>query len=103
MNIKVVLLCTLIGTTGLTVPAIAQIRNPSQDFFDQGREQLEREIQVLQGESLDLGDNHEKQPSEPILNTSPAPTPPPNETPNEVKTPTQQPNQVDKPEQRIQN
>lgn len=103
MNIKVVLLSTLIGTTGLTVPVMAQIRNPSQDFFDRGREQLEREIQVLQGESINLGVNLEKQPSEPILDTSPIPIPSPSETPNEVETPTQQPNQVDHPEQNIQN
>ena len=103
MNIKLVLLSTLIGIIGLTVPVMAQIRNPSQDFFDQGREQLEREIQVLQGESLNLGDSLEKRPSEPILDASPAPTPSPSEMPNELETPSQQPNQVDKPEQRIQN
>ena len=98
MNIKLVLLSTLIGTIGLTVPVMAQIRNPSQDFFDRGREQLEREIQVLQGESSNLEGNQEKQPSEPLLEVSPSPT----EIPDAVETPSQPPNPVDNPEQENQ-
>lgn len=98
MNIKLVLVSTLIGTIGLTVPVTAQIRNPSQDFFDRGREQLEREIQVLQGESLNLQGNLEQPPSEPILEVSPSPT----ETPAAVETPNQPPNAVDNPEQENQ-
>lgn len=95
MNIKLVLVSTLIGTIGLTVPVTAQIRNPSQDFFDRGREQLEREIQVLQGESLNLQGNLEQPPSEPILEVSPSPTTSPSETQDEVEIPSPQPNQVE--------
>jgi hypothetical protein len=97
MNIQRVLLSTLIGTIGLTLPVTAQIRNPSQDFFDRGREQLEREIQVLQGEggAFILEGNLEQQPSEPILEVSPSPTTSPSETQDEVETPSQQPNQVE--------
>lgn len=97
MNIKLFLVSTLIGTIGLTVPVTAQIRNPSQDFFDRGREQLEREIQVLQGEGepFSLEGNLEQPPSEPILEVSPSPI----ETPAVVETPNQQPNPVDNPEQ----
>jgi hypothetical protein len=95
MNIKLILVSTLIGTIGLTVPVTAQIRNPSQDFFDRGREQLEREIQVLQGESLNLQGNLEQRPSEPILEVSPSPTTLPSETQDEVETPSPQPNQVE--------
>lgn len=97
MNIKLVLVSTLIGTIGLTVPVTAQIRNPSQDFFDRGREQLEREIQVLQGEggAFILEGNLEQPTSEPLLEVSPSPT----ETPAAVETPYQPPNQVDAPEQ----
>lgn len=97
MNIKLILVSTLIGTIGLTVPVTAQIRNPSQDFFDRGREQLEREIQVLQGagEPFSLEGNLEQPPSEPILEVSPSPT----ETPAAVEAPNQPPNAVDNPEQ----
>lgn len=98
MNIKLVLVSTLIGTIGLTVPVTAQIRNPSQDFFDRGREQLEREIQVLQGESLNLPGNLDQQSSEPILEVSPSPS----ETPDAVETPSQQQNPVDNREQENQ-
>lgn len=98
MNIKLVLVSTLIGTIGLTVPVTAQIRNPSQDFFDRGREQLEREIQVLQGESLNLQGNLDQQSSEPILEVSPSPS----ETPDAGETPSQQPNPVDNREQENQ-
>lgn len=91
MNIKLVLLSTLIGTLSLTVPVTAQIRNLSQDFFDRGREQLEREIQVLQGESFKLPGNLDQQTSEPILEVSPSPS----ETPDAVETPSQPPNPVD--------
>jgi hypothetical protein len=100
MNIKLVLVSTLIGTIGLTVPVTAQIRNPSQDFFDRGREQLEREIQALQGEgeAFNLEGNLKQPPSEPILEVSPSPTTSPSETPNEVETPSQQPNQVENQE-----
>lgn len=97
MNIKLVLVSTLIGTIGLTVPVTAQIRNPSQDFFDRGREQLEREIQVLQGEGepFSLEGNLEQPPSEPLLEVSPSPI----ETPDAVEIPSQPPNQADAPEQ----
>ena len=100
MNIKLVLVSTLIGTIGLTVPVTAQIRNPSQDFFDRGREQLEREIQVLQGEGepFSLEGNLEQPPSEPILEVSPSPS----ETPDAVETPSQPPNPVDNLEQENQ-
>ena len=98
MNIKLILVSPLIGTIGLTVPVTAQIRNPSQDFFDRGREQLEREIQVLQGESLNLQGNLEQRPSEPILEVSPSPS----DTPDAVETPNQPPNPVDNPEQQNQ-
>lgn len=97
MNIKLLLVSTLIGTIGLTVPVTAQIRNPSQDFFDRGREQLEREIQGLQGEGepFSLEGNLEQPPSEPILEVSPSPS----ETPDAVETQSQPPNQADAPEQ----
>jgi hypothetical protein len=97
MNIKLILVSTLIGTIGLTVPVTAQIRNPSQDFFDRGREQLEREIQVLQGagEPFSLEGNLEQPASEPILEVSPSPTTFPSETQDGVETPSPQPNQVE--------
>lgn len=54
MKFEVVALTTLLSTMGITVPVMAQIQRPSQDFFDQGRQRLEREIQILQGRPLDL-------------------------------------------------
>ena len=75
MKLTVVVLTTIVTTTSLSVPVIAQITRPSQDFFEQGRERLEREIQTLQEESLNSQRNPQKPPAEPILEVSPSPTP----------------------------
>ena len=95
MKIRVVAFTVLVTTLGLTVPATAQIRNPSQDFFEQGRERLEREIQILQTEPFTLDGNIEASPSEPAIEVSPSPVNPANEILNEQETPSQQPNEVD--------
>lgn len=99
MDIRVVAFTVFVTTLGLTVPVMAQIRNPSQDFFEQGRERLEREIQILQTEPFSLEGNLEASPSKPALEVSPSPVNPANENPNQEETPSQQPNEVDNQEQ----
>ncbi len=99
MKVKVVALTLLVATMGVAVPVMAQTRNPSQDFFEQGRDQLEREIQNLQTQPITLEDKVDTPPSEPLLEVSPAPTNPANEKPNQVETPNQQPSQGDNQEQ----
>lgn len=56
MKPEIVVLAILVATSGLAAPANAQrasvpripiLRTESQDFFKQGREQFEREIQFL--------------------------------------------------------
>lgn len=74
IKIKVVSSIIILTAFGLTVPVVAQIQRPSQDFFNQGREQLEREIQVIQSESSNSPQNPQKPQSEPILEISPSPT-----------------------------
>jgi hypothetical protein len=76
---------------GLTVPATAQIRRPSQEFFEEGREQLEREIQILQQPSVEL--NLQETDSEPLLEVSPSPENSRIQQPNEVEPPSLQPNE----------
>ena len=98
MKIRVVAFTIVVTTLGLTIPVTAQIRNPSQDFFEQGREQLEREIQILQTEPFTLEGNLEASPSEPALEVSPSPVNSPNENPNEEETPSQQSDEVDNQE-----
>ncbi|GAB4177188.1 MAG: hypothetical protein Fur006_08640 [Coleofasciculaceae cyanobacterium] len=98
MKIRVVAFTIVVTTLGLIVPVTAQIRNPSQDFFEQGREQLEREIQILQTEPFTLEGNLEASPSEPALEVSPSPVNSPNENPNEEETPSQQSDEVDNQE-----
>jgi hypothetical protein len=99
MKIKVVAFTVFVTTLGLTVPGMAQIRNPSQDFFEQGRERLEREIQILQTEPFTIEGNLEASPSEPAIEVSPSPVNPANQNPNQEETPSQQPNEVDNQEQ----
>lgn len=65
-----VLLTTIVTAISVITPVIAQIIRPSQDFFDQGREQLEREIQFLQ-DSPNTPQNPQKKPA-PILEVSPS-------------------------------
>lgn len=74
MKIKVISSIIILTAVDFTVPVVAQIQRPSQDFFNQGREQLEREIQVIQSESSNSPQNLQKPQSEPILEISPSPT-----------------------------
>jgi hypothetical protein len=104
MKFGIVALTTLITTIGLAVPVNAQIRRPSQDFFDQGRERLEREIQGLQGEPSNSEQSLKKPQAEPLLEVSPLPgsdrIQPPNQVeipkpvPSEDETPSQKPDEV---------
>lgn len=91
MKLAVVLITGIVTIIGLSIPVIAQINRPSQDFFEQGREQLERQIQILQ-ESPNTPQNPQQTP-EPVLKVSPSPEhdcqsqPAPSATP--LPTPTQ--------------
>lgn len=95
MKSRVVTLTILLTTIGLAVPVTAQIRRPSQDFFEQGRERVEREIRILQGSPTELGENPEGANSEPLLEISPSPEISPTQQPNEVETPNQKPDEAD--------
>jgi hypothetical protein len=94
MKSEIALLTILLATIGLSVPVTAQIRNPSQDFFEQGRVQLEREIESLQGEPHESEQNSQKPRSEPLLEVSPSPADGSTQKPNEGKTPSEKPNEV---------
>lgn len=72
MKLGIVFITELVTFIALNVPVIAQINRPSQDFFNQGREQLEREIQILREESTNTEENTEKKP-EPVLQILPSP------------------------------
>jgi hypothetical protein len=96
MKFGVVVLTIAVSSIGLTVPAIAQIRNPSQDFFWQGRQRLEREIQVLQENPSSSDETLQKPPSKPLLEVRPARASDTIQQQNEVETP-QQPEQVGTP------
>lgn len=87
-------LAALVSTICLIVPVSAQIRNPSQDFFEQGRERLEREIQQIQTNPDYSEENKQKPKSEPLLEVRPSPEISPNQQPREVETPQQKPNDV---------
>ncbi len=95
MKFGVVALTTLLTAIGLAVPVTAQIKRPSQEFFEQGRDQLEREIQNLQQAPSDSQGSLEKPRSEPVLEVSPSPESTPSQKPNEDETPTHKPNEVD--------
>ena len=95
MKLTGIALTTILITISLTVPVIAQIKRPSQDFFEQGREQLEREIQNLQQAPSDSEGSLQKPRSEPVLEVSPSPESTPRQKPNEDETPTHKPNEVD--------
>jgi hypothetical protein len=97
MKFGVVVLTIAVTSMGLTVPVLAQIRNPAQDFFWQGRQRLEREIQVLQENPSSSDESLQEAPSKPLLEVRPARTSDTNQQQNEVETPQQQPEQVGTP------
>ena len=73
MNYKVVALISLFTTISFTVPGTAQIQNRSQDFFDEGWEQIEREIEILREKPLEEEANSQSPESEPLLDGKPSP------------------------------
>ncbi len=95
MKLGDVALTALLIIISSTAPVMAQIRNPSQDFFERGWEQLEQEIQILQGEQPNPDGNLEKVPPKPLLEVSPSPSNSPNQPINEIESPSQQPGEVE--------
>ncbi|HBE17252.1 MAG TPA: hypothetical protein DEG17_27530 [Cyanobacteria bacterium UBA11149] len=93
MKYPLFILTAIISTIALTIPAIAQIRTPSQDFFEQGRELLERELQLLQGQNSELPEEGNKPESKPLLEVTPTPSEDDNQNPDAVETPEAKPNQ----------
>lgn len=73
MNYTAITLITLITTIGFAIPGNAQIQNRSQDFFDEGWEQIEREIEILQEKPLAEEANSQSPESEPLLDVKPSP------------------------------
>jgi len=74
MNYKVLALTTLLTTMGFALPGTAQNQNRSQDFFEQGWEQIEREIEILREKPLEEEANSQSPESEPLLDVQPSPT-----------------------------
>lgn len=93
MQYPLVILTAFIATIGLTIPATAQIRTPSQDFFERGRVQLERELEILQGQTSESPLDEQKPESKPLLEVTPIPSSDSNQKPNQVETPEEKPNQ----------
>jgi hypothetical protein len=88
MNYKVVVLITFFTTIGFAVPGTAQIQNRSQDFFDQGWEQIEREIEILREKPLEEEANSQSPESEPLLDVQPSPVNQSGEPLDEEESPT---------------
>lgn len=72
MKFTLVILTTIFTTIGITDQVLAQARTPAQEFFEQGWEQLEREIRTLQEDNPEAQENGQQQPnSKPLLEVSP--------------------------------
>lgn len=89
MRFAFIALTTVFASIGFISQATAQVRTPSQEFFEQGWEQLEQEIQILQGERPDSEENLQQQPNEskPLLEVNPTLPSEPSQTPTEVEFP----------------
>jgi hypothetical protein len=94
MKFGVALITTIVTIISVAVPVIAQINRPSQDFFERGREQLEREIKILRQESPNTQRNPQKPRSEPVLEVSPSPNSDRQPNPSLSETPKPQPTQM---------
>ncbi len=74
MNYKVLALTTLLTTMGFALPGTAQNQNRSQDFFEQGWEQIEREIEILREKPLEEQADSQSPELRPLLEVRPSPT-----------------------------
>ena len=74
MNYKVLAITTLLTNMGFALPGTAQNQNRSQDFFEQGWEQIEREIEILREKPLEEEAKSQSPESEPLLDVQPSPT-----------------------------
>lgn len=72
MKFTIVILTTVVTTIGIAGQGMAQARTPSQEFFEQGWQQLEREIRTLQDENPEAEENLQRQSGgKPILDVNP--------------------------------
>ncbi|MBE9127154.1 MULTISPECIES: hypothetical protein [unclassified Coleofasciculus] len=90
MRFTFIALTTVFASIGFITQATAQVRTPTQEFFEQGWEQLEREIQNLQGERPNSEVNLQQQQadeSKPLLEVNPTLPSEPSQTPTEIESP----------------
>lgn len=72
MKFKRVILTTIVTTIGITGQAIAQAKMPTQEFFQEGWEQLEREIRILQEDKPKAEESlQQESETEPLLEVNP--------------------------------
>lgn len=96
MKSGVIVFTTVVATLGgLIVPVSAQLPNRSQEFFEWGREQLEQEIQILQGNPSNP-DKPLQATEEPILDISPSPESTPSQQPEHSEPLSQQSDEANK-------
>lgn len=95
MNYKVVVVITLFTTIGFAVPGTAQIQNRSQDFFEQGWEQIEREIEILREKPLEEEANSQSPESQPLLDIRPSAASQSGEQLDEEAIPSEKPKETD--------
>ena len=72
MKSTIVILTTIFTTIGITGQAMAQARTPAQEFFEQGWDQLEREIRILQNEKPEAEESLQQEfGGKPLLDVNP--------------------------------
>jgi hypothetical protein len=89
MKLSATIYLTWLAIISMAAPVAAQLRSPSQDFFEQGWEQLEREIQNLQTNppATELLEEADSNPTPEVCSADEGeacPEPSPNETPQEA-------------------
>jgi len=72
MKFKRVILTTIVTTIGITSQTMAQARTPTQEFFQEGWDQLEREIRILQEDKPEAEESlQQESETEPLLEVNP--------------------------------
>jgi len=72
MKFTIVILTTILTTIGITSGAMVQARTPTQEFFEQGWDQLEREIRILQQDNPEAEESlQQESETEPLLEVNP--------------------------------
>jgi DNA-directed RNA polymerase specialized sigma54-like protein len=96
MKFTIGILTTVLTTISITGQAMAQARTPAQEFFEQGWDQLEREIRILQNDKPEAEESLQHESGgKPLLDVNPTADSETHPEIEGIETPNSQPEPID--------